>query len=63
MNNIDTSVDIYERLADALDALPGGFTRTPNRLEMKLLRMAFSPEEALVASTMSRKLETASRDR
>lgn len=59
MTNTDTSVDIYERLADALDALPGGFTRTPNRLEMKLLRIAFSPEEALVASTMSRKLETA----
>ena len=59
MNNPDKSVDVYERLADALEALPGGFTRTPNRLEMKLLRIAFSPEEALVASTMSRKLETA----
>jgi electron transport complex protein RnfB len=57
--NPDNSVDVYERLADALEALPGGFTRTLNRLEMKLLRMAFSPEEALVASTMSRKLETA----
>ena len=59
MSESKKSVDIYERLADALEALPGGFTRTPNRLEMKLLRMAFSTEEALVASTMSRKLETA----
>ncbi len=38
MNNTDKSVDIYERLADALDALPAGFTRTPSRLEMKLIR-------------------------
>ncbi len=59
MNSNDKSVDVYERLANALESLPGGFTRTPNRLEMELLRMAFSPEEALVASTMSRKLETA----
>jgi electron transport complex protein RnfB len=59
MGKSSKSEDIYERLADALEALPGGFTRTPNRLEMKLLRMAFSPDEALVASTMSRKLETA----
>ena len=39
----DKSVDVYERLANALDALPGGFTRTPTRLEMKLIRLAFSP--------------------
>ena len=59
MNNSDKSVDVYERLADAMDALPAGFTRTPSRLEIKLLKLVFTPEEALVASTLSRKLETA----
>ena len=52
-------MDIYERLADALDALPAGFTRTPSKLEIKLIKLVFTPEEALVASTLSRKLETA----
>jgi Na+-translocating ferredoxin:NAD+ oxidoreductase subunit B len=59
MSNPGTSEDIYERLADAMDALPAGFTRTPSRLEIKLLKLVFTPEEALIASTLSRKLETA----
>jgi len=59
MSNTDKSEDIYERLADALDALPAGFTRTPSKLEIKLIKLVFTPEEALVASTLSRKLETA----
>ena len=59
MNKNDNSVDIYERLADALDALPAGFTRTPSRVEIKLMKLVFTPEEALVAGTLSRKLETA----
>jgi electron transport complex protein RnfB len=53
------SVDVYERLADALDALPAGFTRTPSKLEIKLIKLVFTHEEALVAGTLSRKLETA----
>ena len=59
MSNIKISEDIYEKLADALDALPAGFTRTPSKLEIKLIKLVFSPEEALVASTLSRELETA----
>ena len=59
MNNITISEDVYEKLADALDALPAGFTRTPSNAEIKLIKMVFSPEEALVASSMSRKFETA----
>ena len=59
MSEPKKSVDIYERLADALDALPAGFTRTPSKLEIKLIKLVFTPEEALVASTLSRKLETA----
>jgi Na+-translocating ferredoxin:NAD+ oxidoreductase subunit B len=50
---------IYERLADALDALPGGFTRTSSKLELKLIELVFTPIEALVAGSLSRKLETA----
>jgi len=59
MSDQNKSEDIYERLADALDALPAGFTRTPSKLEIKLIKLVFTPEEALVASTLSRKLETA----
>ena len=59
MNTSNESVHVYERLADAMDALPAGFTRTPSRLEIKLLQLVFTPEEALVASTLSRELETA----
>ena len=59
MKNIKISEDIYEKLADALDALPAGFTRTPSKSEIKLIKLVFSPEEALVASTLSRELETA----
>lgn len=59
MNAPDKYADVYERLADAMDAQPAGFTRTPNKLEIKLLELVFTPEEALVASTMSRTLETA----
>jgi electron transport complex protein RnfB len=59
MNISDEHANVYERLADAMDAQPAGFTRTPNKLEIKLLELVFTPEEALVASTMSRTLETA----
>ena len=58
MSKADKSIDIYERLAAALDALPCGFPRTASGVEMELLKMAFSPTEALVAGHMSRTLET-----
>jgi Na+-translocating ferredoxin:NAD+ oxidoreductase subunit B len=58
MSTSSISEDVYERLADAMDAQPGGFTRTPSKLEIKLIKMVFTPEEALVASHMSRALET-----
>ena len=59
MKKTEKTVDIYERLADALDALPAGFTRTPSNVEIQLIKLAFTPEEALVASHLSRELETA----
>ena len=59
ISSTDKLVDVYERLADAMEAQPAGFTRTPSRLEIKLLKLVFTPEEALVAGTLSRKPETA----
>jgi len=50
----------YERLAKALEALPGGFPETPSRVELRLLKKAFTEEEAELAGCMSRKYETVS---
>ncbi len=58
MGNPDKSADVYERLAQAMDALPGGFARTESGVEMELLKMAFSPDEARVACHMTRTPET-----
>ena len=37
MSNTDKSIDIYERLAAALDALPHGFPRTKSGVEICLI--------------------------
>ena len=50
---------VYERLAQALDLLPGGFPRTKSHVELKILKKIFAPEEALVASNMSSTSEPA----
>lgn len=42
-------MDIYERLAEHLDKLPGGFKRTESGVEMRLLKRLFSAEEADLA--------------
>jgi Na+-translocating ferredoxin:NAD+ oxidoreductase subunit B len=55
----DKSIDIYARLADALDALPHGFPRTPSGVEIKLIKMSFTPEEVELAGQLSRTPETA----
>ena len=55
----DTSVDVYERLADAMDALPSGFTRTPSKLESELCKIVFTYEEASLAGQLPRTPETA----
>ena len=59
MRNSDESEDIYERLVDALDALPHGFPRTPSSVELRLIKMAFTPEEVSLAGHLSRTPETA----
>jgi len=50
--------EIYERLIDALDALPNGFPRTTSRVEIRLLRKIFSEDEATLAGNLTRKWET-----
>ncbi len=41
--------DIYERLAEHLDNLPGGYPRTESGVEIRILRRLFSPEDAKLA--------------
>ena len=48
----------YERLADALDALPNGFPRMPSRIDIRILKKSFGEEEADLAGHMSREYET-----
>jgi len=40
---------IYEKLAEHLDNLPGGFPRTQSGVEIRILRRIFTPEEAKLA--------------
>ena len=59
MSSPDKSIDIYERLANALEALPHGFPRTPSGVELKLIKMSFTPEEVSLAGQLTRFPETA----
>jgi Pyruvate/2-oxoacid:ferredoxin oxidoreductase delta subunit len=59
MGNTNKSIDIYARLADALDALPHGFPRTSSGVEIKLIKMSFTPEEVSLAGQLSLFPETA----
>jgi len=40
---------IYEKLAEHLDNLPGGFPRTPSGVEIRILHRLFTPDEAKLA--------------
>jgi NAD-dependent dihydropyrimidine dehydrogenase PreA subunit len=59
MKNITISEDVYERLADALEALPSGYTRTPGKIENELIKIVFTYEEAWLAGQLTIKPETA----
>jgi electron transport complex protein RnfB len=59
MSNTDKQIDIYERLAAAQEALPHGFPRTVSGVELKLIKMAFTPEEVSLAGQLTRFPETA----
>ena len=51
-------VDIYEKLAEALDRLPTRFPRTPTDVELPMLRKLYTPEQARLAAAMGRDYET-----
>ena len=53
------SLDPYQRLVDALDALPNGFPRTPSGNEILMIKKVFTPEEVELAGQMSRTYQTA----
>jgi NAD-dependent dihydropyrimidine dehydrogenase PreA subunit len=59
MSTPGESVDIYERLANALDALPHGFARTTSGVEIELIKKAFTEDEVWLASHLTRIPETA----
>jgi len=50
--------DAFEKLARALDLLPGAFPKTESGSELQILKKIFSPEEAHVAGNMSGTSET-----
>jgi len=43
------SVDVYERLREFLDSLPGGYPETESGVEIKILKKLFAPEDAEMA--------------
>ena len=49
---------IYEALAAHLNRLPAGFPRTPDGVEMRILRRLFDPEEAGLAQLLTVKPES-----
>ena len=59
MNKNDKSKDVYEGLAEALEALPSGFPRMLSGVEIELIKIVFTYEEALVASQLTITPETA----
>lgn len=46
--------ELYTRLREFMDALPGGFPSTDSGVEMKILRKLFSPEDAEMVLCMTR---------
>lgn len=50
--------DVYEKLAQKLDACPSGFPRTESGIELKLLAKIFTPEEAAMANDLLLRPET-----
>ena len=47
------AADIYKRLAEHLDNLPGGFPRTESGVEIRILRRLFTPEDAEFATQLT----------
>ncbi|MFO7697768.1 MAG: 4Fe-4S binding protein [Anaerolineae bacterium] len=53
------TIEVYERLAAALDRLPNGFPRTPAGTEIAILQRICSPEEAELGAALSCTMEGA----
>lgn len=53
------STDIYQKLAEHLDAMPQGFPKTESGVELKILTKVFTEQEAEVAAQMKLIPETA----
>ncbi|MEW6555465.1 MAG: 4Fe-4S binding protein [Actinomycetota bacterium] len=51
--------ELYIRLREYMDAMPGGFPSTDSGVEMKILRKLFSPEDAKMVLCMTRHPEPA----
>lgn len=58
-SKLDMTDEVYERLADQLNALPNNFPRTQSGVEIRLLKKIARPEEAWMASQLGRKMESA----
>jgi Na+-translocating ferredoxin:NAD+ oxidoreductase subunit B len=54
------STDVYERLAQTLDALPNGFPRTASGIELEILRKIYTEDEAELTSKLKLMPEAAS---
>ncbi len=50
---------VYEKLREHLDRLPGGFPATESGVELRILKRLFTPEEAEIAPFLGMKLEPA----
>ena len=50
---MDEHAEVYEKLADHLDRLPEGYPRTPARIEIRILRRLFTPEQAALAQLLT----------
>jgi electron transport complex protein RnfB len=51
--------DVYERLREHLDKLPGGFPATESGVELRILKRLFTPEDAELVQHLKLKLEPA----
>jgi len=53
MKQSNETIDVYERLAEVLDATPQGFPRMKSGVEIKLLKLVFTPEEVSLAGHLT----------
>lgn len=58
-SKLNMTDEVYERLADQLNALPNSFPRTQSGVEIRLLKKIARPEEAWLAGQLGRTMESA----